>query len=256
MVVLICGVLAVFAFMLLMKVLWTKTKPKLSTNVILITSLVFIGSLGLLAASGRVHWIAATGTAILPFLRRALGLLRLAPLASGLWRQFGGNSPFTQAFAGYGNTNEQTHDAPNQSETATDEISMSLDHKTGELSGSVLTGQFATRELSSLNEQEIVALYHEVGDDSKRLLSAFIQRYHPNLGTAQADEERSEQPTASDTITPDRARKILGVGDSATREEITEAHRRLMQKNHPDRGGSEYIASEINQAKNVLLNLL
>lgn len=254
MAIIICGVIAAFAFLLLMKVLWTKAKPKLSTNVIVITSLVFLGSLGLLAASGRMHWIAATGTAVLPFLRRVFTLIRLAPFATRLFQQFGGASPFTQAFGDYGSAD--TNQAPNVSETATDEIRMMLEHSTGKMTGTILTGKFASQSLESLTEAEIVELYNSVSDESKRLLTAYIQRYHPNLGTQSTDEEQTGHERSSDTITPERARKILGVTQSATRDEIVEAHRRLMQKNHPDRGGSEYIASEINQAKRVLLSLL
>ena len=254
MAIIICGVIAAFAFLLLMKVLWTKAKPKLSTNVIVITSLVFLGSLGLLAASGRMHWIAATGTAVLPFLRRAFTLLRLAPFATRMWQQFGGPSPFSQAFGDYGGA--EANQAPNVSETATDEIRMMLEHATGKMTGTVLAGKFANQSLESLNEAEIVELYNSVSDESKRLLTAYIQRYHPNLGTQNSEEEPSRNERSSDTITAERARKILGVTESATRDEIVEAHRRLMQKNHPDRGGSEYIASEINQAKRILLSLL
>lgn len=46
---------------------------------------------------------------------------------------------------------------------------------------------------------------------------------------------------------------ILGVRESATQERIKDCHRKILLLNHPDRGGSAYMAAKINEAKDVLL---
>lgn len=57
----------------------------------------------------------------------------------------------------------------------------------------------------------------------------------------------------SPTLTERDAREVLGLGLAPSREDIIEAHRRLMQKVHPDLGGSTYLARQLNEAKKVLL---
>jgi DnaJ-class molecular chaperone len=54
-------------------------------------------------------------------------------------------------------------------------------------------------------------------------------------------------------MTMDQARKILEVGADASPADIRAAYLRLMQKVHPDHGGSTYFSKELNAAKAVLL---
>jgi DnaJ homolog subfamily C member 19 len=54
-------------------------------------------------------------------------------------------------------------------------------------------------------------------------------------------------------LSPSDARAILGVEARATPAEIRDAHRRLIERNHPDRGGTAALAARINAARDVLL---
>lgn len=67
---------------------------------------------------------------------------------------------------------------------------------------------------------------------------------------------RTEIPRESrreSAMSRDEALKVLGLGPGAREDDIREAHRRLIVQNHPDKGGSDYLASKINEAKDVLL---
>lgn len=59
------------------------------------------------------------------------------------------------------------------------------------------------------------------------------------------------QPVPSQTIV--EARKLLGVGPDADAREIRAAHRRLIASVHPDKGGTESLAAQINAARDLLI---
>lgn len=72
-------------------------------------------------------------------------------------------------------------------------------------------------------------------------------------GQARAGHQTPPGRQASDSMSVKEACDILGVADDCPDEDIIMAHRRLMQKLHPDRGGNDYLAARINEAKQVLL---
>ena len=49
------------------------------------------------------------------------------------------------------------------------------------------------------------------------------------------------------------ARSLLGVGETATLQEVRDAHRRLIAKVHPDAGGSAELATRVNAARDALV---
>ena len=53
-----------------------------------------------------------------------------------------------------------------------------------------------------------------------------------------------------------RARTLLGLSRSPTRDQVIEAHRRLVAQVHPDRGGSAELVYEANAARDLLLDQL
>ena len=67
-----------------------------------------------------------------------------------------------------------------------------------------------------------------------------------------ANTDGAAPPASSPNMSPKEALAVLGLEPGASEEDIVAAHRSMMQKNHPDRGGSDYLAAKINQAKDIL----
>jgi hypothetical protein len=78
-----------------------------------------------------------------------------------------------------------------------------------------------------------------------------------NLGNAKVPEQ--EGPKTSNSRKPlapfskNEAYDLLGLRPGASEDDIKAAHKRLMKDFHPDKGGTDYLAAKINQAKDVLL---
>ena len=68
------------------------------------------------------------------------------------------------------------------------------------------------------------------------------------------DQPPTSAAPSFDAMTKQQAAEVLGVAMDASPEEIRMAHKKLIQKMHPDRGGSELLAKQINQAKDILLS--
>jgi hypothetical protein len=88
-------------------------------------------------------------------------------------------------------------------------------------------------------------------NDSLQLLDSYWQQRFPGEAFAGG---HAGTPTG-DPHAMDRAEAlaVLGLQDNATEADIVEAHRKLIQKLHPDRGGNDYLAAQINRARDFLL---
>jgi hypothetical protein len=148
--------------------------------------------------------------------------------------------------------------AGGRSHVRTAALEMELDHDTGSLEGVVLAGSMEGRNLGDLSLEELLALRGELTSDAEslQLLETYLDgRFAAWRDDAQANAgEGQGAATASGPVTEEEAYEILGLEPGASAAEIRKAHRRLMQRLHPDLGGSSFLAARINAAKDVLLS--
>jgi hypothetical protein len=203
------------------------------------------GLLILLAASGRLHWLFALIGAAAPFLQRVMRLLSLLPMLQRLLAMF--QSRHTAAGPAAGG----------KSKVRTRFLLMELDHASGALSGEVLEGPYRGRRLTDLDLNALLDLLRQCRADDEQsaaVLEAYLDREYPNTWrTGDAGDGAGRAP-AGGRMSRDEAYEILGLEPGADHAAIIAAHKRLMQRMHPDRGGSTYLAAKINQAKDLLLS--
>jgi hypothetical protein len=90
--------------------------------------------------------------------------------------------------------------------------------------------------------------------DSLQVLEAYLDRQHEGWRQQHAGQASSSEGEAELVMTRDLALEILGLPADASDEDIVKAHRSMMQRLHPDRGGSDYLAKKINAAKDFLVD--
>jgi len=146
------------------------------------------------------------------------------------------------------------------SEVETRFLRMTLDHDSGVMTGRVTEGRFAGRLLDDLDLDDLIALWAECRAEdaqSAAVLEAYLDRTQGEAWREAAAQSGTgagpRAPGAAGTMSREEAHEILGLEPGASRKAIHDAHRSLMQKVHPDHGGSNYLAAKINQAKALLL---
>lgn len=192
----------------------------------------------ILTLMGKMHWIGAALTGLLVAARQMLPLLiRFLPMLGSL--RGGGASA-----------------AGKQSEVASRILKMTLDHDSGDLSGVILEGPYKDWLLHELDRQqldELMAYCQHEDTDSVQLLSSYVEQRFP--GDADHSEQRAHSAnTHASGLNRAEALALLGLEDDASDDDIVAAHRTLIQKLHPDRGGNDYLAAKINEAKDFLLH--
>jgi hypothetical protein len=199
----------------------------------------------LLAATHRLYLLGALFAVLLPMMRRLLPiLLRFLPnlLSRRSSRKKSGASGQT-------------------SRVQSAILDMELDHETGVMHGTIVAGPLEGKSHADLEEQEYLDLLdycRQQDADSARLLETYLdkrfgERWHQDERHNQQDGQNHAPAQDSGAMTDTDAYDILGLKPGADRDAIIQAHRRLMQKAHPDRGGSDWLAAKINAARSHLL---
>jgi len=184
-----------------------------------------------LVATGRMHWLGA-------------GLAVLVPLVKGFFTLGLRALPFLNILSRLKTTPSQFR---------TQSLLVEVNFASRQMDGEILDGKFAGRRLSELSNTELSELSDALKTDDREsfvLLQAYLLR---NGQAGEQHQQDNYQSANFSELSAEEAYKILGLEVDASKEDIIKAHKRLMQRLHPDRGGSDYLAAKINAAKDKLV---
>jgi hypothetical protein len=142
------------------------------------------------------------------------------------------------------------------SDVSTPYLRMRLDHETGAMTGTVLAGGFSGMLIEEMSRADLLALLREcraADEEGARLLEAYLDRLHPDWRAEFGAGQSAQPPRGGTDMTVEEAYEILGLKPDADAAAIKAAHHRLMMQLHPDHGGTDYLATKINRARDVLL---
>ena len=204
-----------------------------------------LGLLLILIFTGRLHALFALLLAAVPWIQRAIMLQN----AYQMFKSWSGGPKGPVQGSKPGQT----------SNVRTRFIDMTLDHDSGSITGVVVRGAFKDKSLDELSIAELSVLLAECqkkDSQSASVLESYLDRMRADEWREYVDEHpgSDERNHGSDEMTRDEALKVLGLSEGASRDEIIKAHKKLMRNNHPDRGGSTWLAARINRAKDILLS--
>lgn len=188
-----------------------------------------IGIMLLAFLTGRMHWAGLAFAIVLGLLKFvANAAIRFSPLLFSMSRKHNFSTPqFKTRF-------------------------LNVRLKVGDgiaLDGQVIEGLHAGKELGQLSQDELVELANDYKDKCKRsyyLILVALQKAGPTQYQKQHFEDSS-------SVSREEAIQILGLSPDFTEEEVKLAHKKLIQKLHPDKGGNAWLAARINLAKATLL---
>jgi len=207
---------------------WYGKAGNAERNKALKTGLVYFVAIALLllVISGRIPVLFAAVSAALPLLHRLFAYRGLIGAAGRLAGKHFGPTKLT-----------------------TEWLVVEYDMAERSMDGRILKGQFAEQKLSQLSPAELKQLLEEVSTDfqSRAAVNAYIM-----MRGGRDQQNATQAPYSDGKMSVSQAYEILGLEAGAGKDEIKQAHKRLMQKLHPDRGGSSYLAAQINHAKELL----